>query len=86
MKKNKYKQQKLSLYLDERSVKEIERLGKKVGVSRCKMAGNLLASALDDAKVFDSVGLLRLAIKMREAADQVQGVLESVPHQRGVMA
>jgi hypothetical protein len=50
------------------------------------MAGNLLASALDDAKVFDSVGLLGLAIKMREAADQVQGVLESVPHQRGVMA
>jgi hypothetical protein len=53
----------VNMYLDVDTICEIDRLAEKVGISRSRLARNLLLMGLDDAKTLDAFGIFTLIRK-----------------------
>ena len=53
-------------------VKEIDKLAKKLGVSRSQLMANLIDIGLDDAKLFNNLGLFRLVMAGGKAAGKLK--------------
>ncbi len=56
----------VSVWMDLEQLESLDRLAAKVGVSRSKMAGNLLKMGLDDAKTLDAWGIIPAALALRK--------------------
>lgn len=52
------KLEQINVMLEPKEIKEIERLAKKIGISRGQFMRNLVRNGLADARLFDQSGLL----------------------------
>lgn len=62
-----------NLYLDAKTIAEIDRLAEKVGISRSRLIRNLLLMGLDDAKTLDAFGLFTLIRKLEGMMSKDRG-------------
>ena len=53
-------------------VKEVDKLAKKLEVTRSQLMGNLVESGLDDAKFFNNIGLFKLVLMGGEIARKLK--------------
>ncbi|MFC1535161.1 hypothetical protein ACFL7M_17560, partial [Thermodesulfobacteriota bacterium] len=51
---------------------EIERLAKKIKISPSLMASNLIEMGLDDARLLEKIGLLRVALITEDIANKIK--------------
>ncbi|MFC1819822.1 hypothetical protein ACFLZG_01890, partial [Thermodesulfobacteriota bacterium] len=51
---------------------EIERLAKKIKISPSLMASNLIEMGLDDAKLLEKIGLLRVALIAEDVGNKIK--------------
>ena len=65
MPRKKKVKKKIAIALDPEVLESIDRLAEKLEVPRSHMIENLVLTALDDAKLLDSLGLLDFVIKVR---------------------
>jgi metal-responsive CopG/Arc/MetJ family transcriptional regulator len=54
--------QQYSVMLKPSTVKELDRISEKYGLTRSQFMGNLIEMALDDAKLFENIGLFKMVI------------------------
>lgn len=54
--------QQYSVMLKPSTVKELDRMSEKYGLTRSQFMGNLIETALDEAKVFENIGLFKMAV------------------------
>ncbi len=59
--------QQYSVMLKPSTVKELDRIAEKLGLTRSQFMGNLVESALEDAKIIDRIGLFKMIV----ASDKV---------------
>lgn len=56
--KKETKLEQINVMLERSDIDEIERFAKKIGISRGQLMRNLVKNGLDDATMFDKIGLL----------------------------
>lgn len=59
--------QQYSVMLKPSTVKELDRMSEKYGLTRSQFMGNLIETALEDAKVMEGIGLFKIIV----ASDKV---------------
>lgn len=64
--KGKKSGQNVAVWMDDETVKHIDRLAEKIGITRSKMAGNLVGVGLSDALLLEKSGILPVALVLRK--------------------
>lgn len=80
--------QTVSIWLDQDMLDRLDYISNRAGVSRSRLISNLLGVALEDAELYDKIGLFSLAIFLKDfkarfqkelgKAEVVEGVLDLV--------
>lgn len=55
----------ISVVIDKKAAEKIDEMAKIVGVSRSKMARNLMYIGIDDITMLDNIGLLQTAVTVK---------------------
>ena len=58
------------IWLGDETVAELDRIAKKIHMSRSRLARNLMEAGLEDARLLDLMGLLTLMHKMETLAEK----------------
>ena len=62
----------VSVILDKKAVVEIDRIAKKIGISRSKMVRNLAYMGLDDAKMLNRIGIYDAIVGVRTLREYIR--------------
>lgn len=79
----------VSLKIEKKVVKDIDKLARKLGLSRSRLMRNLLLSGWDDARGLDALGVFTLVLKAEELMGRIRdakAVKAGVADQAGVPA
>lgn len=68
----------INLWLDEETAKRLDRIAAKAGLSRSRLAENLLIVGLDEAQTMARIGVLQLAVLLRDLRGKVGKRLSEV--------
>lgn len=67
----------VTIWLDKDMIRRLDVIAAKVGISRSRLVSNLLGCGLDDAESFAALGILDLAVMMRDFKDRMSKVILS---------
>jgi len=63
--------------VDQETKEHLERISKKIGVTKSRLAGNLLQIGLDDARTMENLGVLQAAIVLRDVKKRFRARMEA---------
>lgn|GEM_PF-3209894 len=66
------KLEQINVMLETKEIKEIERLAKKIGISRGQLMRNLVRNGLEDARMFDKSGFLAVVCSGYKAIKEMR--------------
>lgn len=61
----------LTLWVDEKTIERLDKVARKAGLSRSRLAENLLLIGLDEAETLRKIGVLQLAVLVRDLRKKV---------------
>lgn len=68
----------ITLWLDEETAKGLDRIAARAGLSRSRLAENLLIVGLDEAKTMERIGVLQLAVLLQKLRGKVKKRLSEI--------
>ncbi len=66
----------IGLWVDMETAKRIDRIAKKVGISKSSLARNLVMVGLEDAEILDKLGILSLGLLIMRTKEHLGQLIE----------
>ena len=66
----------MAVWLDHDTASKIERIAKKIGITNSQLMKNLLICGVEDAELLDKMGMLTLAMLIKQAKERMGTLAE----------
>jgi metal-responsive CopG/Arc/MetJ family transcriptional regulator len=76
----------ITLWLDEETANRLDKVAQRAGLSRSRLAENLLLVGLDEAETLKKIGVLQLAVLLRDLHEKVSKRMADVKEIAGELA
>lgn len=76
----------ITLWLDQDTVKRLDKVANKAGISRSRLTENLVLVGLEEAEAMRKIGVLQMAVLLRDLKQRVGDKLNRVENLLGELA
>jgi len=76
----------ITIWVDEETVRRLDKVAKKIGISRSKLMENLTLIGLEEAETMGKIGVLQLAVILAEIKEKIGKRLDRLETMAGEMA